>query len=673
MKERLTVQNLGINTILKDDPSKNGDTLFAKLTDTIKKDYSAYVFSSDIDNSWHTGSILLSRFDRLKSILPKKSGLIYPKLDKKTNIPVEKILSWRDTLKPGLFQLVEFGETAEKLIAKVKNNSTSVNLNDIQYKIISKYDTVKFNAIDALSAGDSVIVSALLSGIKIGQELIVECQALPGISEITENCSGLLSFETDFNGLHFSKAIISDSLVGMEVGYKIRYPVGCKGTKALFVDISKFNMPVIVRNTLPLSMKVTARINNIWDKDYCNANKIESCNDLYYMKPDSLFFKGNEIASVNVPAFTDINSEELSKCDISIENARILPDWDPKDSINVLDIVLNGRIEYSGKLIEIDNALNTGIRFKDPQMEISSILGLYSENKIIRSDPVKVPILSTVPSADMLTNLKNRLLPAKTDVNLNVAFRIPDNTSFEDVDIKCLLFENNPGQVLDSLKFRVSDIRKGKKFSYNCSFDRIAEKLPDSIGYYLTYNIEAGKKIYLDKKVLNTEYGMVMAEFDVDAILDMKMNLVWSVVDTVNINFSRKIASFPISSKNIDLMENKEMELYATVSNNSNIVGRLSAVIESDSEDIYGKKTTKIQLLGKEGILLPERGNTSDNRIAFNQDEIREIAKPESLDVKWNLELYPTGVDALRDSDYVDVDAEIVFKGEETTESMFGK
>jgi hypothetical protein len=162
-----------------------------------------------------------------------------------------------------------------------------------------------------------------------------------------------------------------------------------------------------------------------------------------------------------------------------------------------------------------------------------------------------------------------------------------------------------------------------------------------------------------------------MARFDVDVTLDMTMKLVWSVVDTVNVSFNRKIGSFPLSSRSIDLMNNKELELSVTLSNNSNVIGKLLAEAENVSARQAGMDTIRTQMFGSEGIALPSRGSSKGNIIKYSQKDIKNLTLHDSIDVKWNLVLYPSDIDALKDNDYLEINAEMILKGEQSTESMF--
>jgi|GEM_PF-3390399 len=673
LNERLTVSMLGLKSLnIIDDSTRFGDTLFITRSDTLKREYTSTIFSPPVDyDTWYTGLPVLNRLKKIESTM---IGSINDKLkiiDTIADGAVKQYqILWRDTVCLGPVKKIDFGETAEYVNTEIKNISESITARDVKYRLISMEDTIDFDRVESLIPGESVVIRAPVNGKTVGADMIIECQSKVD-SEILNLESHLLSFFTDFNGLHFSSGLLKDSLISLNFSYKISQPFGQKGINAAYVDIASFELPFTIRNNMPAAFSVNATIENVWEKNYCIENSINSSADMSDFSPDSQFFKGNELIALTIPAYSDDENSGISEHNISFENARILPDWNESDTINALSILIRGRLEASGNWVSVDNMSETGIKFDAPWMDVSSIYAAYTVEKHIVSQPEKVSLLSQTPEIDMVTKLKNRLLPEMTNVNLQLQFQFPDNTSFEEVEISCAIFETDTGNIIDSLHFNMNDISAGKTFTYTNSFNQVLKKLPDSLGYLLTYIIKPGKNIFLDEEVLRFEDEFLMAKFDVDVTLDMTMNLVWSVVDTVNVSFNRKIESFPLSARSMELMNNKELELSVTLSNNSNIIGKLWAEAENVSTEQSGFDTVRTNMFGIDGLILPSRGSSKENRISYSQKEIKNLTSHDSIDVKWNLVLYPSDIDALKDTDYLEINAEMILKGEQSTESMF--
>jgi hypothetical protein len=155
--------------------------------------------------------------------------------------------------------------------------------------------------------------------------------------------------------------------------------------------------------------------------------------------------------------------------------------------------------------------------------------------------------------------------------------------------------------------------------------------------------------------------------FDAQAEMAMTMYLVWGIIDTISFQFNRNAASFPLPSQNIALMKSKELDLSVQILNNSNITGRLRAIqINSINAN------DSVYLLGKKGLILPVRGNVMENFITFNETDVRSITDPDSLSVNWIIDLFPCKIDALKDNDYIEINADLYLKGQHSTSSMFG-
>jgi hypothetical protein len=668
LKEKFTVSMLGLGAKnINDDSARSGDTLFISRNEQLYQQCISEIFTMpELPNKWFRGDLVIRKL-KLESVISRKNAINYPSLHKRSiGVSAQKMF-WRDTIVLRQVKAIEFGTTSEVLRAVVKNQSTNTGIRDISYSVISSTDTLYFKTIPFLAPQDNIVIEAGLDGFSVVDTIFIECSyVLDSVNEIYEQ---LLSFTAALDELHFSKATINDSLLDVSFVYEYDIPFGQVGFNASFVDIHSFALPFTINNTLPLGLKVNCTINSIWDAEYCRVNSIETTDDVVVDKMDSSYFMGDKITDINIVRNRTGGRDDISNHTIRIDDSRILPSWNRLDTINALHMSIKASIDIEGKMVTVENIERTGIRIGTPSLNLKAISGCYTSEKRIDNPSQGLPIMSQTTSSDIVKNFRNRLIPDRTNLDVDIKFIFPDDTRFENVDLLCRLFEKDSSDVLDSMLFSMDNVAAGKKYSNQVSFNRIIERLPDSLRYSLTYIIKPYKKIYLDNDVIFRMGNSFTAIFDAQAEMAMTMYLVWGILDTISFEFSRNAASFPLSSQNIALMKSKELGLSVQILNNSNITGRLRAV---QANSINANSNDSVYLLGKNGLVLPVRGNVKENSISYNEMDVRSLTDPDSLSVKWIIDLFPCDIDALKDTDYIEINADLSLKGQHSTSSMFG-
>jgi hypothetical protein len=668
LKEKITVSMLGLRAKnISDDSARTGDTLFVSQNNQFHQQCKSDIFTiTETSDDWIRGDLVIRKL-KLESLI---SGINIPNLSplmkRSFDVTAQKMF-WRDTVVLNLVKNIDFGHTSEVFQAIVKNHSLTTSIKDISYSVISKTDTLAFESIVFLAPQKSIIIKAGLDGFSSDDTVYIECSYVT--DSINKKPDLQLSFTATLDGLHFKKAIINDSLLGFNFVYEKDVPFGQAGFNASFIDINSFTFPFTINNPLPVGLKVNSRINSIWDAEYCRQNSIESTNNIIENVMDSSYFKGDKILNIVVPRNRTDGSDDLSYHTIKLNNSRILPSWDEKDTINTLHFLINAEIIVEGKMVTVENVERAGIQIGTPSLTLDAINGYYTYEKRIESPSGVIPVLSESPTSDIAKNFRNRLIPDRTKLNVDIKFMFPDDTRFEKIDLLCRQFERDSNDVLDSMMFSMENVAAGKEYSHEASFNRIIERLPDSLRYSLTYIIKPYKKIHLDNKVISRNDNTFSALFDAKAEIAMTMFLVWGIRDTISFEFNRNAGSFPLSSQNIALMKSKDLEMSVMVHNNSNITGRLRAV---QIKDLNVNNNDSVYLLGKEGLVLPARGNEWENFISFNETDVRSLTDPDSLSVKWIIDLFPCDIDALRDNDYIEINADLSLRGQHSTSSMFG-
>jgi hypothetical protein len=668
LKEKITVSMLELRAKnIVDDSARSGDTIFISQKVELYQQCKTDIFTMpELSNDWHKGDLVIRKLN-LETLTSKNHHTNSALLMKRFVDQADQKIFWRDTVVVKQIEKIEFGHTSEVLRAVVKNQSQLTSVKDISYSLISSTDTLVFKTIEDLGPQESITIETGLDGFVVSDTIVIEC------SYVTDSPNHItdvpLSFSTTFDGLHFKKAIINDSLLACSFNYELDVPFGQAGFNASYIDISSLSLPFKINNSLPVGLKVNCRIDAMWEIEYCNEHAIQAAEDIGKHKLDTAYFKGNKIKDVYVTQNRTNGSDDISDYTIQINNTRILPSWSSNDTINSLHMTIHADFVVQGKMITVENVERTGIQIGTPSLNIKAINGYYISEKRFDNPSEIIPIMSQSSTSDIVKSFRNRLVPDRTNLDVNLKFMFPDNTRFESVDLLCRLFERDSSDVLDSLVFTMENITAGKTYSHQVSFNRIVERLPDSLRYSLTYIIKPKKNIFLDNDVIYRNDNSYSAVFDAQAKMAMTMYFVWGILDTVRLELDRNAALFPIPSQNIALMKSKELELSVLIHNNSNITGRLRAVqtngqSEHDGDSVY--------LLGKSGLILPERGHSKECTISFNEQDVRSLTAPDSLIMKWIIELFPCDIDALRDTDYIDIDAELSLRGQHSTSSMFG-
>lgn len=668
LKEKITVSMLGLGSKnINDDSARSGDTLYISRNEQLYQQCVSEIFTMpEMSNNWFRGDLAIRKL-KLESVISKIRTANHASLPKRAVGVSAQTIFWRDTIVLRQVKVIEFGHTSEALRAVVKNQSANTRIRDISYSIISSTDTLTFTTIPVLGPQENVIIEASLDGFSVVDTMFIECNYI--IDSVNELSEPLLSFTADLDNLHFSKATINDSLLSATFIYENDIPFGQAGFNASFIDIKSFTLPFTINNTLPLGLKIRCRINSMWDAEYCREHSIENINDLMMNEVDSTFFMGDKLDDIIIERNRTCGRDDISEHSVQINNLRIIPSWNRIDTINKLRMSVKAEVAIEGKMVTIENVERTGILIGTPSLNLNAISGCYISEKRIDNPSEGISVLSQTTPSDVVKNFRNRLIPDRTNLEVAIRFMFPDDSRFENVDLLCRLFEKDSNEVLDSMLFSMNNVAAGKKYTNLVSFNRIIERLPDSLRYSLTYIIKPHKKIYLDHDVLFRNENSFTAVFDAQAEMAMTMYLVWGIRDTISFEFIRNAAAFPLSSQNIALMKSKELGLSVLIHNNSNITGRLRAV-QLNSTNV--NTNDSVYMLGKKGVVLPVRGNVKENTVAFNEVDVRSLTIPDSLKVKWIIDLFPCDIDALKDTDYLEINADLSLRGQHSTNSMFG-
>jgi hypothetical protein len=668
LKEKIDVSMLGLGVKnIDNDSTRFGDTLFISRNEQLHQQCVSEIFTMpELSNNWFGGDLVIRKL-KLESIISPKRVTNFSALQKRSSdMPVQKLF-WRDTVVFNQVEAIEFGHTTDVLQAVVKNQSTTASIRDISYSLISSTDTLMFNTIPLLAPQDNVIIEASLDDFTVRDTIIIECGYV--LDSKDKMYDQLLSFTAALDKLHFSKATINDSLLDVSFIYEFDIPFGQAGFNASFIDIQSFLFPFTINNALPVGLKVNCRISSVWDEEYCIENSIESADDLVGKKMDSSYFMGDKITEIYIARNRTGGRDDISNHTIRIDNARILPSWNRYDTINTLHMSIKADVDIEGKMVTVENIERTGVQTGTPSLNLKAIKGYYTSEKRINNPSEGLSILSQTTPSDIVKNFRNRLIPDRTSLDVDIKFMFPDDTRFESVDLLCRLFERDSSEALDSMLISMDNVAAGQRYSNKVSFNRIMERLPDSLRYSLTYILKPYKKIYLDNDVIFRKGKSFTAVFDAQAEMAITMYLVWGIRDTISFEFIRNVASFPLSSQNIALMKSKELGLSVQIFNNSNISGRLRAV---QTNSINVNSNDSVYLLGKNGVILPVRGNTMENSISYNEMDVHSLTDADSLSVKWIIDLFPCDIDALKDTDYIQINADLSLKGQHSTSSMFG-
>jgi len=684
LKQKFYVsQLLTDSTIQYDSDTLNqGDTLFFQLTDTFTNYYDEELFNlTDFSESASLGVITLQDLPVLE--VPFSIPDYVPFLG---DLPGDFPMFTSVYAEVSGIDYITFDTASDSVILSLENRSAGIDFKNLDISITTDFDPPLFlDTVPFIAAGSTVNVKIPMAGRKIGAGYTVTVEAT--LARGTHiNPGDELVFSIDFNGLKIREASAIDSLLDISHTEKVLVPVCEDSFNLAHIDIDYVHLPVTVKNGSQFEFSISARVENLWNADYCNLQSLDSLAEIEDGPLDSIYYLGDALPEYTVAPGDNTPSVPPQHFQFIVDRARLFPVWDFYNQQSYAPVYVTLRVRHEGKKVVVNSETSAAISLTKPSLHFSRILGHYTKIAVTEGELTVIPVLPPEFS-EFLRTVRGKLTLQKAEIDFGMEFLIPDSSVLSKVNYMCSLYDPSPGGISDTLRWHTDSVVKNREFSYNFEVGELINTFPDTLAYKVDYYFAPYEPVILCQGLLKSDGGFSYVHLPVKVRQNTVLYGIWGIEDTIRYVFESPITALPISGKQIEALKDKNLEFIFSFINHTNFSGRFfglaASMEEKDAlfaleEDEIGPQVLEteagkkfIPVLGPKGFILPARNDTSENSIILTRDNIEKLTESDSVFVRWELLLPPTTTDALRDSDYVFVDGKMVIEGAQST-NIFG-
>lgn len=683
LRERVGIRDAlsvpGEEVDIREDGARVGDTFSVNLTDTVRTGsrYPLYRLAGVRGSD----SLGIMRLRGVPDITFK-----YPLSREKMPGPLPQALPYRsvDTVTCSVIDHVTFHESSEPVFLTLVNSSRSLTLHNTVVRVRSNDTTfVLHGPVAEFSPGDSVRIPADVAGKSCSDSCVASLSTVvaPGtVIHPDDTIVAILSLD----GLAVEEACLVDSALECVFDFTVPLPFAEPDFRLDYLDIGHAALELELENATPIEFRFEPVIDNVWDRNYCETNGICSLKELTRHAPDTAFFKG-AIAPLTLAGSVDPRDPQTGTFRVALDDARLFGRWIDRFAFTLMPVRVKGYVAHPGKRITVNQHTAVGLNLPPPSLRIDRIVGSYAHGKAMPGPEERVPV-DAFDSGDLLDSLRGKLHLARTDVSLDISFKIPDATRFESMECRCVVFPTNAPSIRDTLRWSMHNIHRDTSYTRDFELGRLVNTLPDSVGYVMDYRFAPDSRLHFDSGVVSCTPSGAFIDLEAEAIVHLDLYLAWGIEDTIGIGLGHTAAAVPATPLQVRNLSEAKLSASFTMGNSSALSGILfglgctrehyrvleeleesricPAILQSARESCF------IPITGKEGIGLPVRNETLRNLVVLDEDDLERVLSADSVFFRWRLIIPPAATDALHDTDHVDIDALLTLEGIQSTTGL---
>jgi hypothetical protein len=235
-------------------------------------------------------------------------------------------------------------------------------------------------------------------------------------------------------------------------------------------------------------------------------------------------------------------------------------------------------------------------------------------------------------------------------------------------------------------------IKRDTAYNRMINITNVVDSFPDSVKILTHVTVPAGTRIRAinDMNVNDKSVGTMTVKTYVDYKLNAYFD--WNIAKMTTMDLGAD--TFTIEEKGVRAfrrMSDKSFSFGLRVLDSSNVNIRLLALFAPDSlqtrlyvdslstnevNDLVSDNTGKaeaagyVNLLGSQGVYIPQRGSVVNDSIALNDKQIARILGTHHGSMRWLLRFMPSGRDSLTNADFIKINSWIHLEGVNNMDSV---
>lgn len=638
-----------------------GDTFDLHILKSDLKSYESSLFNAtNINVSYKFDDLSLHNLPLIKDFI----GIKLPH-----EVVIDSFFIFKEQIVSKIFNKIDFDSLNNIAKLKIENLSNSVYLSDLSL-IIDGFDTITFlDKNDFLSPNSSLVKEINISN-KVLSDTI-DYEIIFNGSKKSELLDSLkISLSIDLNNLSINVAEILDNYINYEFEQLIYVPITMDGFNLNYVDIDSINIPLKIKNPFPFSFNGIVQINSIVDIGKQNRN--------YENQFINKFDK--KVLEFEIDANNSGNSFKESEINIELFNKRINCSWDSITQICYVPVIIKGTVKSNGEKVNISKGMEVGFKVENPKVKIMELKGVYKTSSFVNGkiDDFDMPLTDL---EKILTVIRDKVKLVDNKLTVELEFLMPDSSKLSNVKYWCVMMMYTDCTVLeDTLAWEMENIKGGDINKYEFEVNSMVNAFPDSIKYRIDYEFPEGAIVHLTDTLFKNEGGKSSVVMNVNFNLELTSSLVWEINDKVSFDLGTiNIPISTLSESGGEILDEKVLFTEMDVLNQTNFSGELYALASKKEKrdnladltldtfvnhfEFISQDSSFLPIMGNSSIGLPARGEKKFDQFNILGEMINNVIKSDTISLRFVLIVFPTQIDALKDTDFIALNSSVTLEG----------
>jgi hypothetical protein len=608
---------------------------------------------------------------------------------------------------------IVFDSSSRPLLIHMHNAYAEATLDSIVVWIADKGAIVTSGFLDSLPPGDSAILPVAVSGKSIDSIILIGVRATIRGNGAKFSAEEGLEVTFLLDGMTVSEATILDSLLILPYCYRDSFAI----SDTFSIDYMDFDTSKIeykIRTSSSVNIAVTAEMVNLWDMSFCKKkcilnHSLIAENTVRSDSADPFSYRGGIIFSDTLGKSGSMETGGF----FTLGPARLFPVWNSATHESECYLRFITVIMASGRRITINKKDFIKADVDLNSVSYGSLYGMFQYQMCDMGETISLtPLLPWKKSIS--DSLRHKLKLNSVKGLMEIRSNMSDSTRIDSALLNFRISDAcSSSSFLASSSLTIHNLTKKSVQKTDIDLTNLINEFPDSLVFSYISLFPAGSRLFL-----TNEHDIFKSKnhdnFKLGIIINVSTHipLDWEMADTAIVILEDSKIPMDSSLKDFNVMRDMEIGLTIRIGNMTNLSGVLYAIAAADSDGkiLCGLREDQvdpeicdseargrfIDLLGKDGLTIPERCKAADAVVSIKASErdssasvnienvimspeqyiiigppkTERILKARELFIRWKLIIPKKRRDALIHGDKIVIASSFRVKGVMTTHTL---
>jgi len=565
-------------------------------------------------------------------------------------------------------------------------NTTAATLDSVLITFANVLPSAPSRLVGALAPGAAAATTFDVTGKTIDSAVQIQVSAILKTGGSIAVGSGL-NVSLSLSDVKASSAIVMDSLLNISDTFSNSYKI-TDSVNIDYADIETGFFNYFCDNKSGIDLYVSAEHHDMWITPACIQKNVtrDTMLSVFADSLDTLYYYSGFILDGDRKV-TARQNKRFSRLNLS--GNRMFPRWLDGNSVTRVDYYV--RTDPRGAWDTVNSSDELIFTIQPNAMNYKEMSGVLVKPFDKNSDTQTVEIPFPFPKNDK-DSLRGNFVLERVMANMKFKMELPDSAFISALQVNFkVLSQAFPGALTDT-NLTFGTIKRDTAYNRMINITNVVDSFPDSVKILTHVTVPAGTRIRAinDMNVNDKSVGTMTVKTYVDYKLNAYFD--WNIAKMTTMDLGAD--TFTIEEKGVRAfrrMSDKSFSFGLRVLDSSNVNIRLLALFAPDSlqtrlyvdslstnevNDLVSDNTGKaeaagyVNLLGSQGVYIPQRGSVVNDSIALNDKQIARILGTHHGSMRWLLRFMPSGRDSLTNADFIKINSWIHLEGVNNMDSV---